>query len=328
MDTDSYIWSIFAKMIFMNFFKILFISVASLCLCTCGNKDSKKQQTITLGVMSSMDYLPLAVAQREGYFAKHGIDIRLQKFLSANERDAALQSGVVDGTVTDYTSAALVKAGGFDLKIASKCQAPFLIMAGKESGVENLEGLKGKKIAVSQNTVIDFCVDMALASAGLTESDVEKVEINKIPLRMEMMRNNKIDATGLPDPLGLIAGSEGCKTLATMDEVGYTVTGIVFTQKAIDNKSAEIRKMYAAYNDGVAYLRAHSIEDIKDILVKEMGFPEALVMQAKTPVYTDAQAPTDSDKDVVAVVEWLSRKGLIAKDFNISDLIDPSLTNQ
>jgi NitT/TauT family transport system substrate-binding protein len=304
----------------MKFYKIIAIlAIISICISCSGNK---KDNTITLGVMSSMDYLPLAIAQREGYFEKHGVDVNIQKFISATERDVALQSGVVDGVVTDYTSAALVKSGGFELKLTSKCQAPFYIVAGKETGINNLSELKEKKVAVSQNTVIDFCVDVALNSVGLAETDVEKVEINKIPLRLEMLRNNKIDATGLPDPLGLIAESEGNKLLVSMDSLGYTVTGIVFTQKAIDDKGEAIKLMYKAYNDGVDYLKSHSINDIKDILVKDMRFPEGMVDKAQIPDYTAAQAPAASDKDIQEVVKWLIGRKLIPESFDATGMID------
>lgn len=310
----------------MKRFNVPFILLGIIILISSCSSNKKNEESITFGVMSSMDYLPLAVAEREGYFTKHGITVKIQKFLSANERDAAIQSGVVDGTVTDYTSAALVNAAGFKLKLTSKCQAPFYIVAGSESGVNNLSELKGKKIAVSQNTVIDFCVDMALQSVGLNQNDVQKIEVNKIPLRLEMMRNNKIDATGLPNPFALIAKNDNCKLIASMDSLGYTVTGMAFTEKAIENKSENIKKMYAAYNDGAEYLRTHSIEDIRDILTKDLGFPQALIEQVEIPAYTEAKPLTISDSDLQAVIKWLTDRKLIDNSFNINELIDSNLT--
>lgn len=306
-------------------FSILSISLL-LSACSGNKQESGEIPTLSVGVMSSMDYLPLAVAQREGYFAKHGVNVKIQKFVSANERDMAFQSGVVDGGVTDYTSAALLASGGFDMKLTSKCQAPFYIVASSQSGVNNLSELKGKKIAVSQNTVIDFCVDMALASVGLTPADVEKVEINKIPTRFEMLRNNKIDATGLPNPFALIAAGDGCKLLVSMDSLKYTVTGIVFAQKAIDSKSEAIRKMYAAYNEGVAYLNTHTVADIKDILVKDLQFPEPVAEKVSLPKYTDAQPVTTMDKDILEVVNWLGNKKLLNPDFKVDNLVNDQLT--
>ncbi|MFV0536497.1 MAG: ABC transporter substrate-binding protein [Dysgonomonas sp.] len=313
----------------MRYITIFTVLSAIILLSSCSSnkkQDSKEIPAITIGVMPSMDYLPLAVAQREGYFDKQGVKVNIEKFLSANQRDIAFQSGTVDGGVTDYTSAALLKAGGFDMKLTSKCQAPFYIVASAQSSVNSLSELKGKKVAVSQNTVIDFCVDMALASVGLSPSDVEKIEINKIPDRFEMLRNNKIDATGLPNPFALIAASEGGKLLVSMDSLKYTVTGIVFSQSVIEAKSDAIKRMYAAYNDGVVYLNSHTVADIKDILVKDLKFPEPVAERVTLPKYINAQPVLINDKDIQAVITWLSDKKLLNESFKVEDLINNQLT--
>lgn len=315
----------------MRYIKITTVLVSSLIIFLSSCSSGKKQEnsdipTLTIGVMSSMDYLPLAVAQREGYFDKHNVNVKIQKFVSANERDIAFQSGTVDGGVTDYTSAALLSAGGFDMKLTSKCQAPFYIVASAGSGINDLQSLKGQKIAVSQNTVIDFCVDMALESVGLSPKDVEKVEINKIPTRFEMLRNNKIDATGLPNPFALIAKNEGGKLLVSMDSLGYTVTGIVFSQKSIESNSEAIKRMYAAYNDGVAYLNSHSVGDIQDILVKDLMFPENIAAQVTLPEYVNAQAVKADDKDILRVTKWLRDSNTLESSFNVENLINDKLT--
>lgn len=303
----------------------LFVLVFLLTACSGNSKKQTETPVLTIGVMSSMDYLPLAVAGREGYFEKHNVNVKIQKFISANERDVAFQAGSVDGGVTDYTSAALMQSGGFEMKLVSKCQAPFYIVASSASNINNLSELKGKKVAVSQNTVIDFCVDMALKSVGLQASDIEKTEINKIPVRFEMLRNNKIDATGLPNPFALIAEKEGSKTLVSMNSLGYTVTGFVFSQKAIEKNPEAIKRMYAAYNDGVAYLNSHSVNDIQDILVKEMNFPETVAPKVVLPVYVNAQAVNATDKDLLEVIDWLNKKNLLKADFQINNLVEVNI---
>jgi len=267
-----------------------------------------------------MDYLPLAVAQREGYFEKTGLNITIEKFYSANERDAAFQSGSVDGVVIDYTGAVLQKAGGIELKLTSKCDAPFYIVAGAGSGIDNLQQLKGRSVSVSQNTVIDYCVDMALKSVGIAAGDIEKIEINKIPVRFEMLRNNKIDATGLPNPFALMAQTAGDKILSSNNELGLSITGIIFSDNAVNTKAESITKMYTAYNMGVEYLKNHPVSDIQDILVKEFGFPEEIVSQVTIPNYTKATMP--SDKDISSVIEWLAERKLIESSFDKSTLLD------
>ena len=95
------------------------------------NKNGESDYQLNIGVMSSMDYLPLAIAQENGLFEKEGINVIIHKFYSANERDAAFQSSNLDGTILDYTGAAIQRAGGVNLKITSQCDGTFVLIAGK-----------------------------------------------------------------------------------------------------------------------------------------------------------------------------------------------------
>lgn len=295
----------------------LVLAVISVILFSCNKSSRTKNEKLSIGVMSSMDYLPLAVAQREGYFEKLGLDIELQKFYSANERDAAFQSNNIDGTIIDFTGAILQKSGGIDLKLTSKCDAPFYIVA--NNSINQLSDLKGKKVAVSRNTVIDFIVDMALNSVQLTEKDIQKTEINKIPVRYEMLRNNKIDATGLPNPFAMMAAKEGDRIITSNDSLGFSITGIMFHQSSIDSKSEQIKKMYEAYNMGVDYIHHHSVQDIQDILTKELGFPVGAVNEEILPNYTYAKLPTKDDLSLT--IKWLQEKKLVG-EFDQSALVD------
>ncbi|MDL2271746.1 MetQ/NlpA family ABC transporter substrate-binding protein [Desulfovibrio sp. OttesenSCG-928-I05] len=276
--------------------------------------------SLRLGVMPSMDYLPLAVALREGYCAEEKLTLELVKFYSANDRDAALQSGSIDGAVIDLTGALLQKAGGFDVKLTSRCNAPFYVVAGQKSGITAPEQMKGTKLAVSRNTVIDYLLDRALAAANLTPDDVEKVEINKIPLRFEMLQSGDIDITGLPDPLALMASRAGNAVLATNRTLGFDVTGIVFRQEALNASGEAVRAMYRAYNRGAAYLRDNPVATVHDILTTEMGYPEALLSFATIPGYDEATAPRD--EDMRAVSAWLEERGLIPAGFDPLSAVD------
>ena len=307
----------------LRIFLALFLCLS---LVSCNSEEPKaasKKDTrapLLVGVMPSMDFLPLAVAQREGYFARLDLPLVLQKFYSANERDAALQAGSLDGTVIDYTGAVLQKAGGVPLALTSRCDAPFFVVAGKNSGVARVADLAGKTIAVSQNTVIDYVVDMALNSAGLSATDVAKTEINKIPVRFEMLRNSKVDATGLPNPFADMAKIDGDTVLVSNFDMGLSITGILFSEKAIQEKADNIRGFYTAYNMGVEYLATHPVSDIKDILVSQFGYPEHVAAVAVLPTYTKATAP--DRESLASVVRWLEKREIIKPGFAIDTLVN------
>ena len=306
----------------------IYFLLLSMLIVGCTNKrtttnDATANLQLNLGVMSSMDYLPLAVAQAQGYFETEGVTVTIHKFYSANERDAAFQSGNLDGTILDYTGAAIQRSGGVPLKVTSQCDGSFVLIASKDSDVKSIADLKGKKLAISRNTIIDFCTDLVLQQAGIPIDDVERVEINKIPLRLEMLRNGKIDATMLPDPFATIALEDGNRNIIDISDLNVHVTGIAFHEEVIAQKKDAIQRFYRAYNQAVALLNTEPTETFRELLIKEIGFPIGLMSEIKLPKYSAAQLPQQSDLDAVAV--WLKGKQLVTPDFDIATMVATDL---
>ena len=293
---------------------------------SCTNKSSKTSndtKVLNIGVMSSMDYLPLAVAQENGFFEKEGVNATIHKFFSANERDAAFQSGNLDGTILDYTGAAIQRAGGIKLKVVSQCDGTFVLIAGKNSEIKNIEDLKEKRLAVSRNTVIDFCTDLVLQIAGIPLDNIERMEINKIPLRLEMLRNGKIDATMLPDPFATIALHDDNRNIIDVRELNIRITGIAFHENVIEQKREAVESFYRAYNKAVSLINSEPSSNFHSLLVSEIGFPANLVSNIELPNYSMAQLPQESD--LKKVEHWLKTKNLVSSEFDITTLIASDL---
>jgi len=269
--------------------------------------------------MSSTDLLPYSIAKEKGFFDKYGVNVEIQKFYSANDRDAAFQTKSIDGTITDLTGAIIQKANGIDLKIISKEYGVFHVLAGRNAGISKLEEVKGKQVASSKNTVIDFVIDMALKSAGLQPEDIKRQEINKIPIRLEMLQNGQTDVTGLPEPFISIALKNGASSLIDIDELDYNITGMVFHTSVIEEKPEQIQLMYEAYNDAVEYIRNHDRNEYAEILTKYLGVPEELTETVLLPNYGKASQPNSGD--IHAVTDWLKEKKLIPDTFVPNQLL-------
>ncbi len=279
-------------------------------------------KTLRLGAMSSMDYIPFVVANKTGIYDSLGLDLEIVKFFSANDRDAAFQSSNIDGTVIDYTGAILQQANGIPLKLVMKNDGFFYFIAGKESNVKTLADLKGTNIAVSRNTVIDYSTDQFLNKANLTEKEVNKPEINKIPLRLEMLQNNKIEATVLPDPFASIALNNGHHAIITTKDLGISITGTMFTQNAIENKAKEIEVLILGYNAAIQYMKEQPLSTWGHILTQDAGVPEALINSIQLPDYEKASLP--QTKDIKQTTDWLKDKKLIPENYSEGLLLDPS----
>lgn len=304
---------------------VLFVFSILLLFVSCkGKKDQNERYTdlrpLIMGAMSSMDYLPYVVAERQGIYDSLGLDLTIVKFFSANERDAAFQSGSVDGTVIDYTGAALQHANGIPLAIVAQNDGFFYLIGRADSHIATLQQLKGKNIAVSRNTVIEYSTDRILDKAGLTPADVNKPEINRIPLRLEMLQNGQVDASVFPDPFATIAMQNGHHSLVTTQDLGISVTGTVFSQKALAGKRREIETLMRGYNLGVEYIKKHPRIEWQHILIEDAGVPEALVDKVKLPAYKAATLP--SPKDIESTIGWLRNKNLVPESYRGDHLVD------
>mgnify|MGYP001484248576 FL=1 len=80
---------------------------------------------LKVGLMPAVDAAPMLLAAERGYFAAEGVEVELIVFPSANERQVALQTGAVDGTITDLVAFVYNVQGGFDLRIASSTDGAF-----------------------------------------------------------------------------------------------------------------------------------------------------------------------------------------------------------
>ena len=302
-----------------------------LCMCViltgCGNPaasgagsgDSAAGKTLTIGTMPDFDSLPLLIAQEKGFFSEEGITVHLQPFKSAMDRDSALQSGNLDGAVSDMLAVAFAKSGGFDVRITSMTDGSYKLIAGKSMPGVGVRDLQGQDVAVSKNTIIEYVTDQILLSQGLTENSVNKVVIPQIPTRLEMLQNGKLAAATLPEPMASVALYNGCHLLAGSEDLGINPCVMMFTAKSVQDKQAAIKAMYRAYNKAVAYLNQTDRAEYIDTVVAKGGFPPAAKEALQLPHYHEAALPRESD--VTDCIAWLQKKQLISTGYSYQDLV-------
>ncbi|KYZ75649.1 ABC transporter substrate-binding protein [Anaerosporomusa subterranea] len=296
-----------------------------LAACSVNKNDTTVQkpeqlQTITLGILPDVDSIPFIIAQEKGFFREQGLTVKLQSFKSAMDRDSALQSGNLDGAVSDILAAAFAKEGGFSTVITSLTNGSYKLIIHKDVSAASIKDLKGKDVGISKNTIIEYVTDKMLTEAGLTSGDINKAIIPQMPARLEMLKNGKIAAATLPEPLATIAVNNGAKILNSSDKLGVNPGVLLFTAKSTKEKSKEIQAMYQAYNKAVDYLSREPAANYIDLLIEKGGFPKEVKGNIVLPAYTKATAP--APKEIESVVEWLQTKQLIKKAYTYQDLVD------
>ena len=297
------------------------LALAMLAGCgTTKQADTKKEmQPLTIGLMPDTDSLPFIIAQEKGFFREEGIEVNIEQYKSAMDRDSALQSGNLDGAVSDMLAVAFAKSGGFDVKVTSFTDGSYKLIASKDSGIKDVKGAAGKDVAVSRNTIIEYVTDQILAKENMDGDSINKVIIPQIPTRLEMLQNGKLAAATLPEPMASIAVHNGCQFVTGSDELGINPGVILFTAKAAADKKAEIQAMYRAYNKAVAYLNNTDRAEYIDLVIEKGGFPPVAKEALKLPKYHEAALPKESD--VVDCIKWLNSKKLVTETYSYQDIV-------
>lgn len=284
-----------------------------------GSNAKKDMQELTVGLMPDIDSVPLIIAQEKGFFAEEGLKVNLQQFKSAMDRDSALQSGNLDGAISDMLAVAFAKSGGFDVKVTSYTDGDYKLIAGKDENVSKVQDLTGKDVAVSKNTIIEYVTDQILASQNLGEDSINKVVIPQIPTRLEMLQNGKLAAATLPEPMGSIAVANGCKFVTDSEALGINPGVMMFTAKCVEDKREELKAFYRAYNKAVKYLNETDPKEYMDLVVAKSGFPEKAKDILKLPKYREAGL--SKEKDITDCLNWMNKKGLIKENYSHDDIV-------
>ncbi|MEG1563647.1 MAG: ABC transporter substrate-binding protein [Bacteroides sp.] len=282
-------------------------------------------QPVRLGILPTMDGLPFVVAEKQGLYDSLGVDVTLVRFQSPYDRDAALQSGQIDGAVTDYPSVVVLQAHHTELAFIMKNDGYYCFIVSRQSKINRQKQLTNKNIAVSRNTMVEYATYLFLDKIKISPTEVNLPEIGQLPLRLQMLSYGQVDASFLPDPFATIAMGSGQKSLVSTRELGISWLGTAFTLKALKEKREEIKLLVKGYNWGVNYLQTHPQKQWKKLLMEETGIPEALTGLIVLPTYQLATRP--SEKELANAVAWLKTKKRIPSAYRGENLVDTTFVS-
>lgn len=279
---------------------------------------STLDKTLNFGMIGSIDAVPLVIANEKGFFEEEGIKVNIETFKNSKDRDAAFQSGSLDGLICDEIAIALYKNANLDVKITGITDGDFMLIAGADSGIKSLNDIRGKSIAISEKTAIEYTLDNILEKNSIDPSDVKKSIVPAIPTRLEMLRSNNVDAALLPEPFSSLAIADGGILLGSAMELDTYPSVTAFTQEAINTKETEIKGFLKAYNKAVDYINATPISEFEDVIIETVGYPDDMKGKITLPTFRNNNLP--SEAELKAAIEWCKKNKLITNTLNPSDL--------
>jgi len=264
---------------------------------------------------------------------KDGVKVEWTKSLGSNKALEFLSGGSIDFGSTAGAAALLSKANGNPIRsvyVYSKPEWTALVTR-PETGIDSIEKLRGKKVAVTRGTDPFVFLLRALDSVGMTERDIELVPLQH-PDGKTALERGDVDAWSGLDPLMATSELErGSKLFFRKPD--WNTYGVLNVREEFATKyPSYVKVVIDAYEK--ARVRAQEApQELQASLIKEAGLkPEVAAIVLKRTDITSSQLGETQKNAILAAGDVLKRSAVIKAEADVpavaTALIDSSFTSK
>ena len=217
--------------------RVFFALVAAAFLTVSISTPAHAQTQLKIGLLPIHDTLLFHVAKKNGYFAAEGLEVELVPFHSALEKDAAARAGQLDGHYSDLPSVIIQHAGGSPFVVVASTSYTnpqhrmFGLVTSPKTSAQSLDELKGKKLAVARQSIVDYLSDVLIVQAKHNPNLMDRQDIRKIPVRLQLLLSGQMDVALLPEPLLSVVENAGGKVLLDDRTLDMPLAFLALTKK-------------------------------------------------------------------------------------------------
>lgn len=271
------------------------------------------QTKIKLTYTAVSGYAAAYVAEQQGFFQKHGVDMDFILTPISGNIPAVVESGSVDIGGPTLPSVLTANDAGLDLVVfAGGAVYPLpgdVLIARAGSGIRKTTDLKGKTVGVPGiGALLHIMLRRDLKANGVDPDSVRYVEIG-FPQAGDALKSGQIDAYPSQAPFTARILQSGAGT-AVANWLSATPDGtptVVFatTRSWATAHEQEIESMRAAMREALAFMKTHK-DETNQAIAKYTGLPVPVVATIPVP-------PIDVDLTPKQIQFWID----ICKEQNL-----------
>lgn len=299
----------------------LFISyLSSTSPCWAQNKVRLNWGAIS-GVMS-----PIWVAQEEGLFKKHGLDVELIHIASTSKAIQSMVSGEIQFTTADALNTIQAAAAGADIVMICEGVNRFVFSIMARSDLKRISDLKGKRVGITRlGSSTHTAVLYVVTKAGLGANDYTLLQLGEVPNILTTLLAGQIDAGALSPPTNSRAKKAGLHELVNLGVDGpeYPSTVIASTRAYVKASPENIRRMVRALGEGLNVFKNNRQIGIRAIQ-KYARLKDAEVLEDTYNQFRDAFDPIPyvSRPGIASLLGSLGEKDAKIRQLKYEDLAD------
>ncbi|MGY4702821.1 aliphatic sulfonate ABC transporter substrate-binding protein [Bacillus safensis] len=227
-----------------------------------------KVKEIRIGIQQSLS--PLLLAKEKGWFEqsfeKEGVKVKWVEFQSGPPQFEGLAANQLDFSQVGNSPVIAGQAAGIDFKEIGLSQDGLKangILVNKNSEIQKVEDLKGKKIAVAKGSSgFDFLYKV-LDQAGLSAKDVQIIQLQPDEA-ISAFENGSVDAWSIWEPfLSLETIKKGAKLLVNGEATDLYSPGFTLVRTQFADQHPElVVKFLKVYDHAVKWQKSHPKEAV------------------------------------------------------------------
>lgn len=287
------------------------ITVLGVVPCQAADHDSPITGSIVIGTLAAEPF-PFYIAEDLQYFMQNGLNVRMLHFDTEASILDALKNGELDfAWSSEYSIVNQAFASQNISVIASigKSYSAYLI-GRKDLGIENVADLKGKRIGLAQQTIIEFYLGRFLELNGMNIEDITPVNIGPSQA-VEAITGGDVEAVVvMPPDLAQIQSNLGNKTVIWSVQSNQANFNLLSARNEwITQHPAIVEQLLKAMDQADNYLTQYP-DQAKAIIQKSGEYDAAFL----TEVWPEDQFFLSLDQSLIVAMEdeanWMINNNL------------------
>lgn len=233
------------------------------------------QKFNTLNILKGSGNLEKALEAR-------GVKVQWHEFLAGPQLLEALNVGSIDfGHAADSPSVFAQAASASSVYLAVEPPYPsgIAILVARQSAVQGIRDLKGRKVAIGRGWNVQYLLVRALEESGLSYEDIEPVYVSNAADARAAFESGRVDAVGLWDPF--LAGAElGSDTRVLRDGSGLTNNRTFYhaSPKFAASEKELIRAIFAELKRTETWAQSHP-QEVAQLLAPQLGIDVKVLLR-------------------------------------------------
>lgn len=204
----------------------------------------------------SISFLNLFVARDAGLFKKYGLEPELIQ-MAGPLPVAALASGEID-FLTGYTTGIIATGQGAPLKgiLIALRKPPFYLVA--EPGIQSINGLAGKRIAIDRiGSLQHLVVRLLMRAKGADPEKAIFTQTGSVSNTVSSLGQGAVSAAVLSGPHNVIMGQKGFRQIGAADELPmqFPTSGLVVNESKLKSDATRVKNVIRVMLEASAFCR-------------------------------------------------------------------------